>query len=111
MSELLGADKVQKELERLAKVVSSGAIPHAMAEEVYDYSQQRVPVLTGELKGSGDVSDQGNESEVTYDADHAPFVEYGTSRMAAQPYLRPAMDRHNEILRAAAEALKKELGL
>lgn len=31
--------------------------------------------------------------EAYADAEHAPYVEYGTSRMDAQPYMRPAVDR------------------
>lgn len=38
-----------------------------------------------------EVSDGYAQSEVTADNPHAAYVEMGTSRTAAQPYLRPAL--------------------
>lgn len=49
------------------------------------------------------------------DCDYAGFVEYGTSRMSAQPFMRPALDQNMtripevmiEQLTAAVEKVKK----
>ncbi len=64
---------------------------------------------TGELRGS--VSEVRGESGprdwvvgVAAAAEHAPHVEYGTDRMNAQPYLRPALE---EISRSAADVLSR----
>jgi len=59
-------------------------------------AQTRAPVDTGALKGSITTSTQGNRDfargEVGPTVHYAGYVENGTSRMAAQPYLRPATD-------------------
>lgn len=54
-----------------------------------------VPVDTGELRSSIRVDD--TTAEVVADAEHAGYVELGTSRMAAQPYLRPALYKRRNI--------------
>lgn len=57
-------------------------------------SQKIVPVDTGDLKRSVKVDfDQApgiTSAEVSYNTHYAVFVELGTSKMAAQPYLLPA---------------------
>ncbi|UVY83796.1 HK97 gp10 family phage protein [Brachybacterium sp. NBEC-018] len=59
-------------------------------------AQNRAPVDTGALKGSITVEVQGNRDfargEVGPTVHYGGFVETGTSRQRAQPYLRPATD-------------------
>ena len=62
------------------------------------------PLKTGNLRGSITYSISGNEGRVGTNVEYAPYVEMGTSKMAAQPYLRPAAD--NNRARVA-----KELGV
>ena len=87
----------------------------AAAKAVLAISQGLVPVDTGALKASGQISVEWSGRRVTgyvvYTAAHAAYVEYGTGRrgaespgagpfaytlswpgMRAQPYVRPAMD-------------------
>ena len=55
----------------------------------------RAPVDTGNLRGSIThkvVSD--DEAQVGTNVDYAEYVERGTKNMAAQPYLRPALDNN-----------------
>ena len=51
-----------------------------------------VPVDTGRLRGSIAVEEDENKMEVMIGTDvkYAPYVEFGTCKMAARPYLRPA---------------------
>jgi len=74
----------------------SRAQPKKFADKVLSTSQGTVPVDTGELKGSGYSSSiaGGKEAEVGYTAEYAGYVEYGTYKMAAQPYLGPAFAVH-----------------
>ena len=58
----------------------------AIAERAVEF----VPVDTGELRGSISQQKRGEGWAVVASAPHAAYVEYGTSKMAAQPYLRPA---------------------
>ena len=52
------------------------------------------------------VSDE--EARVGTNVDYAPWVEGGTSKMAAQPFLRPALDENeNRINRMIGEVIGK----
>ncbi len=88
----------------------------AFGQLVLDEAKAIVPVDTGELRDSGVLSVEESEKRVVatvaFTAGHAAFVEYGTGRrgsessgamagiqyslnwpgMAAQPFLRPAID-------------------
>lgn len=62
-------------------------------------AESRAPVLTGELVGdivSSAITGDGRHGSMTgvvsSTSDHAAYVEFGTSVMAAQPYLGPAFD-------------------
>lgn len=51
-------------------------------------------VRTGNLKNSGFVDVQDKRAVIGYSANYAYFVEGGTRKMEAKPYLRPAFDHH-----------------
>lgn len=54
------------------------------------------PVDTGRLRSSigwkVDVDGMGLFAQIGTNVDYAPHVEFGTSRQAPQPYLRPALE-------------------
>lgn len=62
------------------------------AQIIFDISQDLCPVDTGYLKSTGFVREAGDDVEIGYEADYASFVEFGTYKMSAQPFLRPAFD-------------------
>ena len=68
------------------------------SEKVAAEMRQNVPVDTGTLRDSIQVTDDG----VDVTAPYAAFVEYGTSDTAPQPYAGPAV---NKLIRPAAEDL------
>ena len=71
-------------------------------------AKARAPVLTGNLRRSITVQDGPGPQEVNIgtDVEYAPFQEFGTSRMGARPYLRPAFDQNKpEVEREIADAL------
>lgn len=55
-------------------------------------SQGLVAVDTGFLKATGAASFEGDAGIISYSANYAAYVEFGTSRMRAQPYLTPAVE-------------------
>ena len=65
-------------------------------------AKQIVPVKTGALKRS--ITHQPlipkREVEVGSNLEYAPYVELGTRKMSARPYLRPALEANREAIRA-----------
>jgi hypothetical protein len=99
--ELEGFDVLSKALQDLVDAMPPAKVRAIMGQVVYDDSQERVPVLTGALKSSGRLTDE----TVEYLEDYAEHVEFGTSRMAAQSYLRP----NDRTVRRIEDALTKEV--
>lgn len=64
--------------------------------QVETAAKRLCPVDTGRLRSSitraVDVDSNGLVGVVGSDVDYAEHVEFGTSRAAAQPFLRPALD-------------------
>lgn len=54
--------------------------------------QAATPVDTGALRGSEAASVGSSELRLTAGTDHAGFVEFGTRKMAAQPFMRPTVE-------------------
>jgi HK97 gp10 family phage protein len=61
------------------------------------------PVRTGALAGSIRGSVVGQEAIVTAAVRYGVFVEYGTSRTRAQPFLRPALEASTDTIVRAFE--------
>src|SRR3990172_938523 len=64
-----------------------------------EHAKQIVPVDTGYLRSTiyGQVTGP-LEAELRADADYAVFVEEGTSRMGARPYLRPSLEQVRQAM-------------
>lgn len=61
------------------------------AADIVDVAKQLCPVDTGRLKQSlGALPVSSERVRVGTDVHYGKFVEYGTSRSAAQPFLTPA---------------------
>ena len=79
----------------------AGTMMKEKAELILDAAKDNAPVDTGALRDSGhiDEKDGGQWYEIIFDApvlngdgtSYASWVENGTSKMDAQPYLRPAI--------------------
>ncbi len=63
-------------------------------QTVVEEMKSLVPVDTGALQTSIDYNVSGDDLTFEATEDYAGFVEYGTSKMAAQPYFMPAIDRN-----------------
>lgn len=105
-------DGLSASLDRFAKdvqekVLFSGAA--AMASFMQDEVKSRVPVKTGLLQSAiyRAYSPERSTDEVKVyriswnkaKAPHGQLVEFGTSRAAAQPFMRPAADRMQDAIR------------
>jgi HK97 gp10 family phage protein len=56
------------------------------------------PVDTGELWSSISLQVVGETVYISVGTDHWHFVEFGTSKMAAQPFIRPALNRRRGVV-------------
>lgn len=75
------------------------AIINARALQIASIARQLCPVDTGALRDSiaietyaGHRPGFGTAKRIVVGQFYAPFVEFGTSRMAAQPFLMPAFE-------------------
>ena len=83
-------------------------IERALQQEVQKITQQKVaettnklceaikanaPVKTGKLRDSIKAEVAGNVGMITTDVDYALYLEYGTTKMAAHPFIQPAVER------------------
>lgn len=66
------------------------------AERILTHAQQNCPVDTGFLRSTGYIVLRDDDVEIGFSADYASYVEFGTRKMDAQPYLRPAIDDSEE---------------
>jgi hypothetical protein len=65
-----------------------------MGQIVTDEMRSLVPVDTGALQASIDYNVSGDDLTFEATEEYAGDVEYGTTRLAAQPYFFPAIDRN-----------------
>ena len=74
-----------------------------------NYAAKKCQVDTGNLRGSitYEVDAGGNAVYIGTNVEYAPYVELGTSRQKAQPFLRPAASEHGAQYR---QVLEKALG-
>lgn len=71
------------------------------------YAKDLCPVDTGNLRNSITHTSDGNAAYIGTNVTYGKYVELGTVKMAAQPFLRPAAADHGETYR---NIVKDELG-
>ena len=108
--EIKGVAEFGRLLDRLSDAVRGQVVQDALLAGAYiveGYAKTGVPVDTGFLRSSIQTArGPENSAIVAVAAEYAPYVEYGTARMGAQPYMRPAVDQHiPEITQAVSENL------
>ena len=92
--EITASDVGYPEMDDMADPVEvdySGALAH-MVSTFMEVATSLVPVDTGYLYSSIHAKTEGATAEFFADAEYAQYVEYGTWKMGAQPYFRPALD-------------------
>lgn len=98
---------------RVQQVLANGTI--RLAER----ARELVPVRTGHLLASiyADIGEMEQPSEafapyqVVANTEYASFVEFGTSKMAARPYMGPAVEQLEPEILAEVDAVLTDLGL
>ncbi len=105
-----GLDKAMAKLNKIADNCPKKAdnIIEDVGETVFADSQNLCPVDTGTLLASGSHNHSFLRSEVGYNCPYAAAQEFGTSKMDAQPYLRPAAAQApSELKKRMAEIIKE----
>lgn len=104
-----GLSELTAQLRRI-KDVDKGQALLAGAFTLQRYSMQNAPVDTGFLKNSHESRETGDGAEMAVKANYAFYVEFGTSKWAGKPFVRPAIDTHfDDIVRAVGEQVQKEI--
>lgn len=98
------------DLKRIADSLKSGVKPalEAGGKAGLQTARDKVPVKTGNLQRSLYAETTENKLEIGGRADYTLYVEFGTYRMPARPFIRPASE---VALKEIANALPKGLGL
>lgn len=65
------------------------------------------PVDTGRLRGSITHEVEGDTVYIGTNVEYAPYVEYGTSKTKAQPFLKPGIQDHMSEYQSIADAYLK----
>ncbi len=106
--------------QNIQKNVMVGAV-RAGANVVRDEARRLAPIDTGNLKKSlVSIRRKGDKNTIQFsvtpskgkpnDGWYAHFLEFGTSKMAAQPFLRPAIEsRQDEVLQTTKEYIANRL--
>jgi HK97 gp10 family phage protein len=106
----------QSDWQQILEAATDRALP-AIGITIEGQAADLAPVITGRLKGSITYCTKGIRSQLKSPAkgndavstppnaqtlhigtnvEYAAYLEYGTRRMAAQPYLRPALDMNRK---------------
>lgn len=117
-AEIVGVSQVLKNLSRYEANVIREIVDgcEAVQQEVINNAKARVPVKTGNLQGSilpGGIliTDDNVEAIIVANAEYASFVEWGTRRMTARPYLTPALLENIRTFQKAMAAASKRAGI
>lgn len=102
-----GSAQLQRNLNRLRGAERRQAQRDGLeagARVVETHAKIRCPVDTGNLRASIMVDEATPERAlIAPHTEYAEHVEFGTSRQAAQPYMRPALDEHQPEIIDAVE--------
>ena len=115
--ELSGMDQLLSRLERTnIETVKEKALKKG-AEVIREEMATNAPVLTGNLKENIEVSDMKTKNSTEYvevgpnkDAFYAKFIEFGTIKQKAKPFIEPAfLAKRREVQVKIAEIVGRAI--
>ena len=110
ISGLKELEKKMKQLSDVARKEAKQEALHAGSVLVQGQATLNTPVDTGNLRSSIDFEVGSEDAVIFTPVEYAPHVEYGTSKMAAQPFLRPALDNNkSNIIKVFSQTYAKYL--
>ncbi|MBC7128399.1 MAG: HK97 gp10 family phage protein [Thermoplasmatales archaeon] len=91
-AKIIGFEKLQKTLNSITEEENIDALLKEVAFFIEKEAKRICPVDTGRLRSSITTEKIDKLAyAVGTNVEYAPYVEFGTYKMMAQPYLRPAM--------------------
>ena len=111
--DVVGTGELSRALARLTEL-SDREARRVVAEVAYEIeadAKELCPVDTGRLRSSITTALAATYpgAEVGTNVEYAPYVEFGTYRQQAQPYLTPAAETNRETLRRRIEEAMRRL--
>jgi len=93
--QIKGIDNLQKKLRKSATMADVKTVVRTNGIEMNRTASRLAPVDTGFLRRSivFAIADVGLTATSTAGAEYAPYLEYGTRFMSAQPFMRPAYNQ------------------
>ncbi len=91
-------DALQDQIETALVAIGLAAESHA---------KELCPVDTGRLRNSITHTNDDDSAYIGTNVEYAAYVELGTFRMKARPYLKPAAENYVDEYRALAKAALK----
>jgi HK97 gp10 family phage protein len=99
---MTGVNSILRRLGSVKRAIDTGLFVNAVIQwaeyEFVPRAKARVPVDTGELRDSIAFEVSAAQVFVFASAPHASDVEFGTFKMRAQPYIRPAYQAARPLL-------------
>jgi len=106
---IAGMAKLTAQLEQVGLAFTVDDLAQGAAV-ILDQAVQNCPVDTGFLQSTAFMQETGDDVEIGFGAEYASYVEFGTYKMAAQPFLRPAFDEAElAALSAIVDSVQKNL--
>ena len=99
-------DNTEEVLEEMGSKLEAALEEIGLVAE--GYAKRLCPVDTGNLRNSITHTRDKSAAYIGTNVEYAPYVEMGTSRTRAQPFLRPAAQDHRDTYRRIAEKHLKE---
>lgn len=91
-------------LQALEQKISAGL--EVIGGKAESYAKEICPVDTGRLRNSITHAQAGKDTEVIgTNMEYGPYVELGTHKQAAQPFLRPAAEGHGSEYKAIMQQM------
>lgn len=109
MIQIKGMEPLIAKLEKGINFDGAQEVVKMNGVELHKSAQRLAPVDTGHLKRSITltVNEGGLRAEVKPTAEYAPYLEYGTRYIAAQPFIRPSYQKQREQFLADLKRLVK----
>lgn len=117
---IVGLEKLQKKLKKNVNMEAVKKKVRQHGGQLQEKAMRNAPVGTPESTGIPgyvggtlkrsiglEITDGGMSAEVEPKADYGAYVELGTRKMEAQPYLKPAFDEQKEKFKKDMQKLVK----